>query len=175
MASRFVSRAVTSTRIASRMSPSGHGAMRGAFWPMELRRGMATCECEVVDSKHWNASSPSLPNPYHELTPTHLEKHTTHRKHTPQPKIICEPSAKRFTPEHEYVIYDSDSKIGVVSITDYAQKALGDVVFVELPSVGTHVHKGGPQAISLYIPPHAPTSLHPSLPPSRYGNEIHAD
>jgi glycine cleavage system H protein len=30
-----------------------------------------------------------------------------------------------------------------MSITDYAQKSLGDVVFVELPSVGTQVAKGG--------------------------------
>jgi hypothetical protein len=30
-----------------------------------------------------------------------------------------------------------------MSITDYAQKSLGDVVFVELPSVGTEVAKGG--------------------------------
>lgn len=52
-------------------------------------------------------------------------------------------SAKRFTPEHEYVVYDSDSKIGRMSITDYAQKSLGDVVFVELPAVGSEFGKGG--------------------------------
>jgi glycine cleavage system H lipoate-binding protein len=52
-------------------------------------------------------------------------------------------TAKKFTPEHEYIVYDSTSKIGVMSITDYAQKSLGDVVFVELPSVGTEVAKGG--------------------------------
>jgi glycine cleavage system H protein len=51
--------------------------------------------------------------------------------------------AKKFTPEHEYVIYDDSSKIGTMSITDYAQKALGDVVFVELPAVGSEFGKGG--------------------------------
>lgn len=30
-----------------------------------------------------------------------------------------------------------------MSITDYAQKALGDVVFVELPAVGSSFVKGG--------------------------------
>ncbi len=30
-----------------------------------------------------------------------------------------------------------------MSITDYAQKSLGDVVFVELPVIGTEVAKGG--------------------------------
>jgi len=51
--------------------------------------------------------------------------------------------AKKFTPEHEYVIYDDSSKIGTMSITDYAQKALGDVVFVELPAIGSEFGKGG--------------------------------
>ncbi|KAG8794299.1 hypothetical protein FRC16_010586 [Serendipita sp. 398] len=52
-------------------------------------------------------------------------------------------TTKKFTPEHEYISYDSSSKIGVMSITDYAQKSLGDVVFVELPVVGTSIGKGG--------------------------------
>ncbi|KAG8810351.1 hypothetical protein FRC19_004601 [Serendipita sp. 401] len=51
-------------------------------------------------------------------------------------------TTKKFTPEHEYISYDSSSKIGVMSITDYAQKSLGDVVFVELPVVGTSIGKG---------------------------------
>lgn len=34
-------------------------------------------------------------------------------------------------------------KIGTIGITEYAQKALGDVVFVELPSAGTEVAKHG--------------------------------
>lgn len=51
-------------------------------------------------------------------------------------------SFKRFTPEHEYVIYDDSSKIGTMSITQYAQQSLGDVVFVELPAVGAEMKKG---------------------------------
>ena len=39
-----------------------------------------------------------------------------------------------------------------MSITDYAQKALGDVVFVELPSVGAEIAKGGPSIPSRVHP-----------------------
>lgn len=52
-------------------------------------------------------------------------------------------SAKRFTPDHEYVKFDDSTKVGTMSITDYAQKALGDVVFVELPTIGAVFGKGG--------------------------------
>lgn len=38
---------------------------------------------------------------------------------------------------------DTDSNIGTVGITDYAQKALGDVVFVELPAQDSEVTQGG--------------------------------
>ena len=56
-------------------------------------------------------------------------------------------SAKKFTSDHEAVIFDSDSKVGTVTITNYAQSSLGDVVFVELPVVGTEVKQGGTSAI----------------------------
>ncbi|KAG9083987.1 hypothetical protein FRC07_013773 [Ceratobasidium sp. 392] len=58
--------------------------------------------------------------------------------------LLTETSAKRFTRDHEWVSYDSDTKLGTVSITDYAQKQLGDVVFVELPAVGSEVAFGEP-------------------------------
>jgi len=50
-------------------------------------------------------------------------------------------SIKAYTEDHEWISYDSESKIGTVGITDYAQKALGDVVFVELPTKGSEVAK----------------------------------
>lgn len=50
---------------------------------------------------------------------------------------------KRFTEEHEWVSYDDATNIGTVGITDYAQKSLGDVVFIELPEAGAQVKKGG--------------------------------
>jgi len=45
-----------------------------------------------------------------------------------------------FTPAHEYV--KVDGKTGTVGITDFAQSALGDIVFVDLPEVGDEFEKG---------------------------------
>jgi glycine cleavage system H protein len=47
------------------------------------------------------------------------------------------PSDIRYTKEHDWVRLDGD--IATVGITDYAQEALGDVVFVELPEIGREV------------------------------------
>jgi len=44
------------------------------------------------------------------------------------------------TKSHEYVIRDGD--IATVGITDYAVEQLGDIVFVELPEVGSTFEKG---------------------------------
>lgn len=52
-------------------------------------------------------------------------------------------AALRFTKDHELLKYDDETKIGTISVTDYAQKSLGDVVFVELPAKGTSVAQGG--------------------------------
>jgi glycine cleavage system H protein len=46
-----------------------------------------------------------------------------------------------FSEDHEYIRIDGN--VGTVGISDYAQKALGDVVYVELPKVGAKVTKGG--------------------------------
>jgi glycine cleavage system H protein len=50
------------------------------------------------------------------------------------------PEELKFTEEHEWVMVEED--LAVVGITDFAQDALGDVVFVELPEVGTAVEAG---------------------------------
>ena len=47
------------------------------------------------------------------------------------------PEDSRYAKSHEYVHVEGD--IGTIGITDYAQKELGDVVFVELPQVGTQI------------------------------------
>ncbi len=47
------------------------------------------------------------------------------------------PENLKYTKDHEWVA--SDGKVG---ITDYAQEALGDVVFVELPEVGSALNPG---------------------------------
>jgi glycine cleavage system H protein len=50
------------------------------------------------------------------------------------------PSDLKYTNEHEWVRLEGDT--ASVGITDFAQKQLGDVVFVELPGVGTQVKQG---------------------------------
>jgi glycine cleavage system H protein len=50
------------------------------------------------------------------------------------------PKDYRYTKEHEWIRVDGDT--GTVGITDYAQHELGDVVFVELPGVGTRLERG---------------------------------
>ncbi|EIM23004.1 hypothetical protein WALSEDRAFT_31655 [Wallemia mellicola CBS 633.66] len=51
-------------------------------------------------------------------------------------------ATKRFTKQHEYVIYDDETNIGTIGITNHAQESLGDVVFVELPAPGSVVKQG---------------------------------
>ncbi|GAU81019.1 glycine cleavage system protein GcvH [Bosea sp. BIWAKO-01] len=51
----------------------------------------------------------------------------------------------RYTKDHEYIRIEGDT--GTIGITDYAQGQLGDVVFVELPSIGKAVAKGGEAAV----------------------------
>ena len=50
------------------------------------------------------------------------------------------PSDFKYTKEHEWV--KAEDGIGVVGITDHAQKELGDIVYVDLPKVGSTVEKG---------------------------------
>lgn len=42
-----------------------------------------------------------------------------------------------YTEEHEYVKPTSDADVVVIGITDYAQGELGDIVYIELPKVGS--------------------------------------
>jgi glycine cleavage system H protein len=55
------------------------------------------------------------------------------------------PVELRYTKEHEWVKLQED--IAIVGITDYAQSELGDIVFVELPSVGKEVKQMEPFGI----------------------------
>lgn len=53
--------------------------------------------------------------------------------------------ARYFTDEHEWI--DVEGSTATVGITDYAQEQLGDIVFVELPQVGTTLEQGGDAAV----------------------------
>ena len=50
------------------------------------------------------------------------------------------PEDSKYAKSHEYV--HVEGQVGTIGITDYAQKELGDVVFVELPQVGTQLEAG---------------------------------
>ena len=50
------------------------------------------------------------------------------------------PTELKYSKSHEWVRLDGD--VAVVGISDYAQDALGDVVFVNLPQVGDEVFAG---------------------------------
>ncbi len=52
------------------------------------------------------------------------------------------PDDLRYSAEHEWV--RADGKQVRIGITDYAQDALGDIVYVELPAIGAEVTVGGP-------------------------------
>ncbi|NUR61271.1 MAG: glycine cleavage system protein GcvH [Catenulispora sp.] len=52
------------------------------------------------------------------------------------------PEELKYTAEHEWVASGGDSVR--VGITDYAQEALGDIVFVQLPEVGARITAGEP-------------------------------
>jgi len=54
-------------------------------------------------------------------------------------------SQLRYSKDHEYVRLEGE--VGVIGISDHAQSQLGDVVFVELPKVGTQLVQGGEAAV----------------------------
>jgi glycine cleavage system H protein len=53
------------------------------------------------------------------------------------------PEDLRYTKEHEWVRVEGDGRVRV-GITDFAQDALGDVVYVDVPEVGTAVNANQP-------------------------------
>ncbi len=52
---------------------------------------------------------------------------------------------RRFTKEHEWV--DVEGDVATVGITAYAAEQLGDIVYVDLPKVGSAVTQMGPMAV----------------------------
>lgn len=53
------------------------------------------------------------------------------------------PEELRYTPQHEWVLAGGEGTVRV-GITDYAQRQLGDVVYVQLPPLGSSVASGEP-------------------------------
>ena len=56
------------------------------------------------------------------------------------------PADYKYTKEHEWL--KSDGKTATIGITSYAQDSLGDIVFVDLPKVGTELAAGKTSAVS---------------------------
>ncbi len=56
------------------------------------------------------------------------------------------PGDLRFTNEHEWLRQEADGSV-TIGITDHAQTALGDLVYVELPEVGQDLEAGGEMAV----------------------------
>ncbi len=60
---------------------------------------------------------------------------------------MATPDDRRYTDQHEWALVhgtDGTSTVVRVGITDHAQDALGDIVFVQLPEVGDEVGPGTP-------------------------------
>lgn len=52
------------------------------------------------------------------------------------------PKNLRYTHDHEWCRVEKDE--GIIGITDYAQGELGDIVYIDLPEVGSEVSQGKP-------------------------------
>lgn len=51
------------------------------------------------------------------------------------------PKDLKYTKEHEWVRLSADGTTGTVGITEFAAQELGDIVFVEIDSIGSHVDR----------------------------------
>ncbi|OUS35835.1 glycine cleavage system protein H ['Osedax' symbiont bacterium Rs2_46_30_T18] len=51
------------------------------------------------------------------------------------------PTNRKYAESHEWILDNGDGTV-TIGITDHAQELLGDVVFVELPEVGSEIEKG---------------------------------
>ncbi|HVR46153.1 MAG TPA: glycine cleavage system protein GcvH [Candidatus Binatia bacterium] len=58
---------------------------------------------------------------------------------------MAQPEDLLYSKEHEWVELDGDS--ATIGVTDYAQNALGDIVYVELPKVGTTIRQFSPVGV----------------------------
>jgi glycine cleavage system H protein len=58
---------------------------------------------------------------------------------------VAQPEDLLYSKDHEWVKLDGDS--ATIGITDYAQNALGDIVYVELPKVGATIEQFSPVGV----------------------------
>lgn len=55
------------------------------------------------------------------------------------------PTDRKYTESHEWILIDGDT--ATIGLTDYAQRMLGDIVYVELPEEGETIEAGGRLAV----------------------------
>ena len=71
------------------------------------------------------------------------------------------PKECKYTQEHEWIRPEPGNK-GKMGLTDYAQRGLGDITFVDLPDLGTQVKQfkrlGGVEAVKVYSDIFSPIS-----------------
>ncbi|CAD8192568.1 unnamed protein product [Paramecium octaurelia] len=68
----------------------------------------------------------------------------------------------KYTKDHEWIKYDTQTKIAKIGITDYAQKELGDIVHVDFQKVGlvfkTHQSLGAIESVKVAADIYAPVA-----------------
>lgn len=52
------------------------------------------------------------------------------------------PDNLKYTQDHEWVQIDEDGKTALVGITDFAQQELGDIVYIEIETLGEEINSG---------------------------------
>jgi len=82
----------------------------------------------LVKSKVWSLNAKTL----HKLIVTNIKL----RNASLEAKQIRQLSDRRYSDKHEWITLDSGKTIGTVGVSKYAEEALGDVVYVQLPDVG---------------------------------------
>src|SRR5437763_13958488 len=93
------------------------------------------------------------------------------------------PTDRKYTKEHEWI--KAEGNTATIGITSYAQESLGDIVFVELPKVGSEITAGKPfgtvesvKAVSdLYAPASGSvTEVNPELAtaPEKVNKDAHS-
>lgn len=68
------------------------------------------------------------------------KREIANQKHRSLPRATDE--VRKYTKDHEWIDLQADNKTGVIGISEYAAKQLGDIVYVELPEQGKEVAQG---------------------------------
>ena len=127
-----------------------HGARESEFHSLLSPPQKAGINCKRTNRLGCRGACSRLPKT------AHSAQHT--RRIVRRSEIMAYPETYRYTKEHEWI--EVEGKTGKIGITDYAQNSLGDIVFVELPKVGSTIERARSSAASSRSRP-SPTSTRP--------------